>query len=418
MQISDISSGVIASLSSRLDLVKAEVSKNGRFEERTYKKFGLTIRRRMPLPVDPEPVAGQPAESTSLAAPDLPEIQHLPLVNHQNGSPYSNGNGHYSTGLANLALSLGAEGDSAIAGDIGRDNPAVAVTTPATEPASPEPHQEALSANAPSTEPDAPVPAAQQHPILSGKSLGVIGFSPADAAAIGQALAAQYCSFSFLSLADAEFRKGSTNGCDLLIVSVPPEWSGPGTLNPASLLKTKKPLMMVGARGILTALATRCQGGLRELVPAPWEVGDMIWRAATLLGRVQEPRGRTGKKNQRKRIIIGDESAARALLHAVLAQEGMECHVADNGVDTVALARSKQADAVIVDVSLPGLDGFQTLAEIRRDPGLKNIAVILLTARQSEADVLRGFGLGADDYVTKPFSPMEVAARVKRCLSK
>src|SRR4029077_462831 len=118
---------------------------------------------------------------------------------------------------------------------------------------------------------------------------------------------------------------------------------------------------------------------LRELVPEPWNVSDMIWRAATLLGRVQEPRARNGKKNQRKRIIIGDESAARALLHAVLAQEGMDCTVTDNGVDTVALARSKQADAVIVDVSLPGLDGFQALAEIRRDPALKNIAVILLT---------------------------------------
>jgi DNA-binding response OmpR family regulator len=87
-------------------------------------------------------------------------------------------------------------------------------------------------------------------------------------------------------------------------------------------------------------------------------------------------------------------------------------------VDTVALARAKQADAVIVDVSLPGLDGFQALAEIRRDRTLKNIAVILLTARQSEADVLRGFGLGADDYVTKPFSPMELAARLKRLLLK
>jgi CheY-like chemotaxis protein len=246
----------------------------------------------------------------------------------------------------------------------------------------------------------------------------VVGFSPQDSAVIGQALAAQYCSFAFLTHADAEFRKGSTNGCDLLILSAPHEWSVAGSLNPASLLKTKKPLLMIGNREDLSTLAMRSTGGLRELVPAPWDVSDMIWRAATLLGRVLEPRGRTGKKSSRKRVIIGDESPARALVHAVLAQEGMECHVADNGVDTVALARSKQADAVIIDVSLPGLDGFQVLAEIRRDPLLKDASVILLTARQSEADVLRGFGLGADDYVTKPFSPMELAARLKRLLLK
>jgi CheY-like chemotaxis protein len=281
--------------------------------------------------------------------------------------------------------------------------------------------EEALAALSTLQEPADPItqaPDYQQHPILSGKTLGVVGFSQQDAAAIGQALAAQFCSFAFLSHADAEFRKGSTNGCDLLIVSPPAEWSTAGSLAPASLLKTKKPLLMVGDREVLSALAMRSQGGLRELVPAPWNVSDMIWRAATLLGRVQEPRGRTGKKNQRKRIIIGDESAARALVHAVLSQEGMECHVADNGVDAVALAKSKQADAVIVDVSLPGLDGFQVLADIRRDPLLKDTAVILLTARQSEADVLRGFGLGADDYVTKPFSPMELAARLKRLLLK
>jgi CheY-like chemotaxis protein len=393
MQISDIGSGVIASLSSRLHLVKAEVSKNGRFEERTYRKFGLTIRRRRPLPEQPEQ---QPEEPTALSSPDGP-----PVEDASEGSPYH-------AGLANLALSVEGEGDSVTDG-------IPAETALEVESAGAEVD---LAAKTHLVEPDAPGQSSQQHPILSGKTLGVVGFSPQDASAIGQALAAQYCSFAFLSHADAEFRKGSITGCDLLILSVPPEWSAPGSLNPASLLKTKKPVLMVGEREALSALAMRSQGGLRELIPAPWDVGDMIWRAATLLGRVQEPRGRNGKKNQRKRIIIGDESAARALLHAVLAQEGMDCFVTDNGVDTVALARAKQADAVIVDVSLPGLDGFQALAEIRRDRTLKNIAVILLTARQSEADVLRGFGLGADDYVTKPFSPMELAARLKRLLLK
>ena len=393
-------------LTSQFRLQDAEVSTNGQVEERTYKKFGLTIRRRRMLPELPPPVPEDRSE------PFL--LPHEPR----------------ESGLNNLALSIEAAHNVEA-----EDNASAAAILPLNievhaGPIAAEEGLAALSASIqpsgdasiePSLEPPAIPPdlPPQQHPILSGKTLGVVGFSPQDSAAIGQALAAQYCSFAFLTHADAEFRKGATNGCDLLILSAPHDWSVAGSLNPASLLKTKKPLLLIGTREDLSSLAVRSQGGgLRELVPAPWNVSDMIWRAATLLGRIQEPRGRTGKKGLRKRVIIGDESPARALVHAVLAQEGMECHVADNGVDTVALARAKQADAVIIDVSLPGLDGFQVLAEIRRDPILKDASVILLTARQSEADVLRGFGLGADDYVTKPFSPMELAARLKRLLLK
>jgi CheY-like chemotaxis protein len=393
MQLSAKGTGVMSILTSHLRLEDAEVSTkaNGQFEERTYKKFGLTIRRRRLLPELPQ------------SAPE-DRTEFHPLLPHE----------AHESSLNNLALSIEAE-HSHIA-----ETPAVSIEAPVEVSAEPIQAEQGLAAlSAPLEPPALPSgPPPQQHPILSGKTVGVVGFSPQDSAAIGQALAAQYCSFAFLTHADAEFRKGSTNGCDLLILSAPHEWSSPGSLSPASLLKTKKPLLMIGNREDLSTLAMRSTGGLRELVPAPWDVSDMIWRAATLLGRVQEPRGRTGKKGSRKRIIIGDESPARALVHAVLAQEGMECHVADNGVDTVALARSKQADAVIIDVSLPGLDGFQVLAEIRRDPLLKDASVILLTARQSEADVLRGFGLGADDYVTKPFSPMELAARLKRLLLK
>ena len=400
MQLSGKGTGVMSLLTSHLRLedakVSTKVSTNGQFEERTYKKFGLTIRRRRMLPELPQSV---PEDRIELP-PLLPQVAH-------------------ESSLNNLALSIEAE-DSLIADILAVSNKVPVELSAEPAPAESISAEQGLAALSASLEPpEIPAgPLPQQHPILSGKTLGVVGFSPQDSAAIGQALAAQYCSFAFLTHADAEFRKGSTNGCDLLILSALHEWSTPGSLSPASLLKTKKPLLMVGNREDLTSLAMRSQGGLRELVPAPWDVSDMIWRAATLLGRVQEPRGRTGKKNARKRIIIGDESPARALVHAVLAQEGMECHVADNGVDTVALARSKQADAVIIDVSLPGLDGFQVLAEIRRDPVLKDASVILLTARQSEADVLRGFGLGADDYVTKPFSPMELAARLKRLLLK
>jgi CheY-like chemotaxis protein len=219
-----------------------------------------------------------------------------------------------------------------------------------------------------------------------------------------------------LSHEEAEFRKGSTAGCDLLVVAAKREWGQAGALYPGSLFQTKRPALIIGERDVLAAVALWIHGGPREFIPAPWTVEDAIWRSAVVLSRLPASKTRKGKKNARRRVIIGDsDTSVSALLHAFLAQEGMECHVAENGVAALALAKAKEADAVIVDVSLPGLDGFQILAEIKRDPALHQAAVILLTARQTEADVLRGFGLGADDYLTKPFSPMEVAARLKRC---
>jgi len=73
---------------------------------------------------------------------------------------------------------------------------------------------------------------------------------------------------------------------------------------------------------------------------------------------------------------------------------------------------------VILDVNMPGIDGFEVLANLRADDLAARIPVVLLTARQQEADVLKGFSYGASDYITKPFNPMEVTARIARYLPR
>jgi CheY-like chemotaxis protein len=396
-------------LNSRL----VETTVNGSVEERTYRRFGLTfrVRRKLAKPeseqsrfdaleqVDSGVVPGKDNStiSRSVSSPsDVSTFVRTAItIQETSGIQEESDNESHASHVVQL------NGDT----KPGADEFLPMLSARMDEATQPTPHADP---------PRQPSP--KLYPILSGKTVGVIGFPAEEAALFGQALAAQYCSFQLLTHADAEFRKGAVNGCDLLSVLVPAEWTETGSLHPASLLKTKKPLLLFGDREVLTKLASRSQGGPRELVPDPWGIEDAIWRSATLLDRVQEPRKRNGRKSQTARIVIGDESAARTLVHTVLTQEGMECFVAGNGVDVLATVRAKQADAVIVDVDLPGLDGFQVLAELRRDPALKDTVVILLTARQAEADVLRGFGLGAHDYVTKPFSPMELAARVKRFL--
>lgn len=267
-----------------------------------------------------------------------------------------------------------------------------------------------------------PMPAAQRisHPILAGKTVGLVGFTEEQRAELGRRLAAQYCSFLTLSHEEAEFRKGAAASCDLLIIEARDEWAAEDALYPANLFRVRKPALLVGSREILSRVSSWTHGGVREPVTAPWETEDAIWRAAMMLSRTPATKIRKGhRRNQQKRVLIGDaDTSVSALLSAFLTQEGMECHIAGDGVSTLSLAKTKEADAVIIDASMPGLDGFELLAAIKRDPSMQHVAVVMLTSRQSESDTLRAFGLGADDYLVKPFSPMEVAARIKRLLAR
>ena len=116
-----------------------------------------------------------------------------------------------------------------------------------------------------------------------------------------------------------------------------------------------------------------------------------------------------------KILVVDDEERIRSLVGSYLRAEGFEVDEATTGEEAVAKTRSSHPDLVILDVRLPGIDGFEALREIRRDT---DVYVIMLTARTEEADKLIGLTVGADDYVTKPFSPRELVARVKAVLRR
>lgn len=119
------------------------------------------------------------------------------------------------------------------------------------------------------------------------------------------------------------------------------------------------------------------------------------------------------------RIIVADDDdiAATLLLHR-LEKDGLDVTRYDNGLDAFNAVIEELPDLVILDVKMPGMDGFEVVERLRRTPSCAEIPVILLTSMGSEADVVRGFELGADDYVLKPFSPIELLARVRRLLSR
>lgn len=109
-------------------------------------------------------------------------------------------------------------------------------------------------------------------------------------------------------------------------------------------------------------------------------------------------------------LIIEDDSEIAELERDYLVTSGFECDIANRGTQGLEMALKNNYDLMIIDIMLPGMDGFGILSEIRR---CKQTPVIFLSARSDDIDKIRGLGLGADDYMTKPFSPNELVARVK-----
>lgn len=116
-----------------------------------------------------------------------------------------------------------------------------------------------------------------------------------------------------------------------------------------------------------------------------------------------------------KILVIDDEPSIVKLVAAYLKPEGYEVFTATDGPSGLKAARSFRPDLVILDIMLPGMDGIELLSRLRRE---SDVYVILLTAKTEETDKVVGLSVGADDYVTKPFSPRELTARVKAALRR
>ena len=114
-------------------------------------------------------------------------------------------------------------------------------------------------------------------------------------------------------------------------------------------------------------------------------------------------------------LIIEDESAIAELEKEYLVLSGFEVEVANDGEIGLNKALSEECDLIILDLMLPGVDGFEICRQVREK---KNTPIIMVSAKKDDIDKIRGLGLGADDYMTKPFSPSELVARVKAHMAR
>jgi two-component system phosphate regulon response regulator PhoB len=117
-------------------------------------------------------------------------------------------------------------------------------------------------------------------------------------------------------------------------------------------------------------------------------------------------------------LVVDDEPDIVALVAYHLAKAGYRVATAASGTDAVALARQEPPSLMVLDLMLPGLSGFDVLERLRGEEATRGVAVLMLTARADEPDRIRGLTLGADDYLTKPFSPQELVLRVGAILRR
>jgi len=117
-------------------------------------------------------------------------------------------------------------------------------------------------------------------------------------------------------------------------------------------------------------------------------------------------------------LVVDDEEDVLELVEYNLAKEGYDVARADTGEQALSLARAALPDLILLDLMLPGVDGLDVCRLLKNDDRTAHVPIIMLTAKSEEADVVTGLEMGADDYITKPFSPRVLAARVKTVLRR
>jgi CheY-like chemotaxis protein len=223
---------------------------------------------------------------------------------------------------------------------------------------------------------------------------------------------------------------GALGACNLVVVHVRPETFGTHWLHPRTVAELKQPLVLIGTRDHLLDLDPSVLPRASDLLIDGWQPEEALIRLSHALQRAAlvVPSGAQAAPaipnfgmpmpreitRESEVLVADDDLTVRLMVRSLVQGAGIKCRMACDGTEALQAVRGYRPPAVVLDVNMPGIDGYEVLAAIRNE-GLP-VRVILLTARQQEADITRGFTLGADDYVIKPFNPSELLARLKRYL--
>ena len=266
--------------------------------------------------------------------------------------------------------------------------------------------------------------------VLTGKSVALVGCSPEEAERLCGALERAGAKPRLYD-ADSSSEADSVNGCSVMLLHVRPETLGKHWLHPVTIAGLKQPVVLIGFRDLILELEESVPARASDMLIDGWQPEEALLRVTHALLRqgavprmtpaaVQTSVPAIGtivprEINRDAEVLIADDDMTfRMLVRSSIQGAGIKCRMACNGQEALQMIRDCKPPAAILDVNMPLMDGYEVLAAVRAEK--LPVRVILLTARQHESDITRGFTLGADDYIVKPFNPPELIARLKRFL--
>jgi CheY-like chemotaxis protein len=245
---------------------------------------------------------------------------------------------------------------------------------------------------------------------LVGRRFGLIGFEGPEMTRISGILrAANSLSTRF----DETWLGGSSHLADALLVKLGP---GIGSALRAAAASAM-PALIVGRGAALLEGVAGAYGWPGDFLAEPWSDAELLVRLFRMVAPAREYAAHSAHRPQPLILLADDDPAWIALVEATLRTHGLAGRTSNDGLTTLRLARQLLPDLVLLDVNMPGMDGFEVLATIRQEPHLEHLPVALLTGCNDVTEVTRGAELHADDYMVKPMTPTVLLNRIKRLLA-
>ncbi|MBV9612774.1 MAG: response regulator [Acidobacteriaceae bacterium] len=251
--------------------------------------------------------------------------------------------------------------------------------------------------------------------VLSGKRAALVAFDQRSAAELSRIIE-EADAFTRPLSSDISPSADVLKPFELILVSVE-QVSETDWMRGEELTPVLDRCLGIGSPSALLALMAEPRFAYQEICCWPSTAEELLLRCVFTL--------RSGSRATARAVPAGstivladDDPSITALVRLTLQRYGMTCEIASNGGEALELIKRIKPCAAVLDVGMPGMDGFEILSRMRSVPEMAQTRVILLTGCEQENDILRGFSLGADDYVIKPFNPMELMMRVKRVIGR
>jgi len=247
------------------------------------------------------------------------------------------------------------------------------------------------------------------------KRIAVVSFEAAEAKTIVDGLRTRGLNARAVDLSDALPGLNPLLPYDACVVNV--TRSGAVAIAPQTIhLIGRKPTVMICDKADPGDRAFQDLEAIHDFAVRPVNLDELMIRIAKVARDSESPF--PAPSARRRALVVDDEETISLLLSAILEQAGFACQVASTAQQMRDLARKSAFDVVLLDILMPGTDGFAMLSDLRVSPKTSRLPIIVVSSKTAEEDIERGFKLGADDYVTKPFNSRELVARVERAVSR